>query len=149
MVIYKQNTAISWVYVQAPLVAVHTLTLSTMTALYISIYSYYYNEQKLSLHINTVCLTRQQNGQTQLQQHSSYPHNDSTVHVAFLRVLSNIPCRRLVSNASAVDDANCLFTTPSIPSDPPMPNVSRLTLYVLFTDNNNNNNNSQTISNAP
>jgi len=36
------------VHVQASLVTVHTITLSTLTALYISIYSYYYDKTKIT-----------------------------------------------------------------------------------------------------
>jgi len=58
----KQNTAIIWVHVQPPLVTVHTITMSTMTAFHISIDSYMYYDyiKENTITHHTACLTRQQ-----------------------------------------------------------------------------------------
>jgi len=96
----KQNTTIIWVHVQSPLVTVHTITMSTMTAFHISIDSYYDYVKKIPLHTNTACLTRQHALNSYAKRNSNnthLTHDDSTVHVELLRALCHAVERRQMS----------------------------------------------------
>jgi len=75
----KQNTAIIWVHVQSPLVTVHTITMSKMTAFYMSIDSYYKNTITHQRSMPYLLAVGKQLGRTRLQQ-LHLTHNDSTVH---------------------------------------------------------------------